>query len=336
MVRDETLRERSRAMVADALLLAGSERTAASYPPALRDDMRALHRAAGIQARAADLLGDGNAPSALELYREAAVLYIAAFVTVRSGAGMDGPLEAREVIARFRALSPVPGAPRELDSFLDELSGDVGAVWPRPSGFAEDARADRARRLVAWLSGLVEPRGVKEIRFARWLRVGVAAAAATVGLAALAWALLSRENVALHKPVTMSAPHPDATFAPGGLTDGVRSESFGVHTSVSEMPWVQVDLLATYLLDTVKVYNRGDSAFDAGLPMTLQLSQNGRDFVDVATRTTHFSQKSPWTIKLPRQPARFVRVRGGRGRYVALSELEAFGEKSSTGAPHPH
>jgi hypothetical protein len=107
----------------------------------------------------------------------------------------------------------------------------------------------------------------------------------------------------------------------------VKSGSYGVHTNSGEDPWVQVDLGAVYAVDTVKVYNRGDGWFDDGLPMMLRLSENGRDFVDVAARTTHFTQAVPWTIETGHRPARYIRVRGARGRYVTLSELEAFGEK---------
>jgi hypothetical protein len=113
------------------------------------------------------------------------------------------------------------------------------------------------------------------------------------------------------------------------LTDGVISgATYGVHTDVSDAPWVQVDLLAVYALDKIKIYNRGDAFFDDGLPMTLQVSDNGVTFVDVETRTKLFGQTTPWVAKARGLKARFVRIRGARGKYVTLSELEVFGRPS--------
>jgi hypothetical protein len=151
------------------------------------------------------------------------------------------------------------------------------------------------------------------------------------GLAAVAllvWAasgLLSNENVALHKPVTTSGVHPNATSPPSGLTDGVTTGApYGVHTTTGDNPWVQVDLLGVHKIRKVKIYNRGVGWFDDGLPMTLQVSENGVVFTDVETRRTSFSQKSPWIAKVGGKRARYIRVRGTPGKYVTLSELEAF------------
>ena len=130
--------------------------------------------------------------------------------------------------------------------------------------------------------------------------------------------------MALHKPVTTSGVHPHATSPPSGLTDGETAGAYGVHTQVGPLPWVTVDLLAAHVIDRIKIYNRNDGWFDDGLPLTVQLSANGVDFVDVATRTTSFVK---WTIDVPRQKARYVRVRSASGKYVALSELrEVFGD----------
>ena len=114
---------------------------------------------------------------------------------------------------------------------------------------------------------------------------------------------------------------------PSGFTDGIKSGAYGVETTVSAAPWVQVDLEGLYAVGTVKIYNRGDTAFDAGLPMTLQLSENGRDFVDVDTRATSFSQAKPWVTKTQNRVCRYVRVCATPGHYIALAEIEVFGRK---------
>jgi hypothetical protein len=329
MLRNETLRGLSRAAIADAFLLRGRERAATSYPASLRDSMLELYLAAGTRARAADVLVGENTPSALTLYREAAMLYMAAFVTVTSGAAVAEPLDAADLVSRFRGLpiSPPPCTPAEFERFLSQLLNDDILASDRLEASAALARAQVARAVVAWLRRLIEPRTVEEIRFTRSARVGTVALIAAVAIGALVWPTLWPENIALNKPVTVSGLHPLATSPPSGLTDGVKSGGYGVHTNSSDAPWVQVDLGAIYAIDRVKAYNRGDGWFNDGLPMTLQLSENGRDFVDIETRTTSFTQKKPWSTLAGHRLARYIRIRGARGRYVSLSELEAFGEK---------
>jgi hypothetical protein len=149
-------------------------------------------------------------------------------------------------------------------------------------------------------------------------------------IALLLWAstkLVSPTNIALRKPVTVSSVHPAATSPPAGLTDGVTSGSYGVHTNREDAPWVQVDLGEVYRINKVKIYNRGDGWFDDGLPMTLQFSENGTDFAEVDKRTTNFGQLIPWTFDAQKKTARFLRVTGAKGTYVSLSELEVFGRK---------
>jgi hypothetical protein len=89
---------------------------------------------------------------------------------------------------------------------------------------------------------------------------------------------------------------------------------------------VSVDLQRVYVINKIKVYNRTDGWFDQGLPLTLQLSVNGTDFVDIGKLTTTFSQTAPWTIKVANKLGRWVRINGGAGKYLALAELEVFAE----------
>src|SRR6185369_14414810 len=103
--------------------------------------------------------------------------------------------------------------------------------------------------------------------------------------------------------------------------------AYGIETTVSDDPWVQVDLERLHKIYTVKVYNRGDTAFDAGLPCTLQCSENGREFVDLDKRVNVFSQAQPWVVKPRGRACRYVRVRADKGKYIALSEIEVFGRK---------
>jgi hypothetical protein len=140
-------------------------------------------------------------------------------------------------------------------------------------------------------------------------------------------AVFSPTNIALHKRVITSSVHPNSTAPEGGFTDGSSSGAYGVHTNVEDNPWVRVDLGDVYQLKKIKIYNRGDGWFDDCLPLTLELSENGVDFTPVDKRTTSFSQWSPWVFSPGGQKARYIQVRGTRGKFVALSELEAYGKK---------
>lgn len=312
----------------DAFLLRAAERTVAAYPAAVRSEVSALVRAARERASLAELALDSHVASALSLYREAALLLLRAIVASRTPEGTEIPSASHDVVGRFHALD-LGGAPvsrGELDELL-RAAREADPMEPaRLSPLAATDGAHAARAVVRWLSTLVEARGVAELRWTRKLRVGAVSLAA---LALLVWAgagMMSTKNVALHKPIQSNGLNADAPQPTGGLTDGVTTSppAFGVHTTVGSPPWVQVDLGRVYKVSKVKVFNRGDGWFNDGLPMTVQLSTDGTWFVDVETRRTSFSQAAPWVVNARREPARYVRVRGTAGKYVALSELEVF------------
>jgi hypothetical protein len=315
----------------EALLLEDAEQAAIGYATGGASAMRGFVQAGADRALVAERALDGHPASALALYREAAVFYMAARASVAPDGPLGEPLDAREVVGRFRALTtryaPPVGA-RELESFLSRVAvGGLRGGVDAATAVEASREAEQARAIVRWLATLVEPRGVEEVRFVRRLRVGVVV---VVAIALVAWAanaLFSKENLALHKPTSASGVFPGSFAAPGGLTDGIITGApYGIHTNVAEASWVQVDLGAVYRLDKVKVYNRGDGYFEDGLPMTLQLSEDGTRFVDVETRTSTFGQTAPWVAKVAGTRARYVRIRGTHGRYVALSELEVFGQ----------
>ena len=263
------------------------------------------------------------------LYGEAALLFAAAAVVARTGAAGAPPLRAEDVLGALRALEPpdVPaGMPaRAPESLLAGLSAPDRLVADRVDPTRATALAEDARAAARWLAALVEPRSAHEIALLRRFRVVTSAFVALAVLSLPAMLLLRPRNVALHKPVTLSANHPQSISPPSGLTDGITSGAYGAETTVSVDPWVQVDLERRYAIDKVKVYNRGDAAFDAGMPMTLQCSEDGVAFATIETRRTSFSQKDPWVAHLSGRPCRYVRVHGARGTYVALSEIEVYG-----------
>jgi hypothetical protein len=316
------------ASMADALLLHERERLAAAMSLSVRAPTLALFRAGSDHARAADRLFDAHAASAVVLYGEAALLFAAAAVTARAGASLGPAASPAEILAELRALPLLESAAGDrarAEAFLE------AAARRRESGvvdvghFAHDEAA--ARAAVRWLSSLVEPRTVAELRFLRRARVSGLALGLLTPLIILALVAFTPKNLALHKPVTLSAVHPLSVSPPSGLTDGILTGSYGAQTTSSEDPWHQVDLERSYKIDKVKVYNRGDQNFDDGMPMRLQCSEDGQRFVDIETRSASFSQTVPWVAKLRGRSCRYIRIHAARGTYLALTEVEIFGRR---------
>jgi hypothetical protein len=322
------------ASMADALLLQGRERLAAatSTSPELRAKMLALFRAGEGHARAADRLVDAHAASAVLLYGEAALLFAAAAVTARAGAPLEPTASPADILAELRAIplplpESAPGDRARAEAFVEAVVAQRAEPGLVSAGDVDDARAAAARAAVRWLSSLVEPRSIAELRFLRRVRVGGLALGVLTPLIIFAAVLLSPKNLALHKPVTLSAVHPLSVSPPSGLTDGILTGSYGAQTTISEDPWQQVDLERSYKIDKVKVYNRGDQNFDDGMPMRLQCSEDGQRFVDVETRSASFSQTVPWVAKLRGRSCRYIRIHAARGTYLALTEVEIFGRR---------
>ena len=240
--------------------------------------------------------------------------------------GDDEPLRPEQVFDRFRELenNDLPGSERELDELLLANDPLVLDRLPREEAMR---RLGSVRDVVDALRDLNEPRSLGRIRAVRIVRVALLGILVVGLFAWLVVAILRPTNIALHKPVMVSSVHPLATGTPTGLTDGVTAGTYGAHTNKEEAPWVQVDLTSVYRIDRVKIYNRGDGWFDEGLPMTLAFSENGKDFVVVDTRTQTFGQWLPWTFDAKKMPARYIRVNGASGSFVALNEIEVFGKK---------
>ena len=313
------------------LLLEAREKALDVCTPEQNRRARSFLAAANACAAAADDLVDPpQALPAIVLYRQAARLLLLA-ILIEHGKDADEDEDGAALEAAFAQLAKAG----EVDAPPAEVAlGIRSAVEPiRASAGAEESdEQSRARddlgTAVRWLQARVRASALPAIRRSRVVRVGVAA---LLVLAAIVW-LITRlggpTNLALHKPVKTSSNHPQSV-APAdgsGLVNGVRETNYGIQTNREDSPWVMVDLEKPYLITRVDVYNRADGWFDEGLPLVLELSEDGRTFTEVSRRTETFSVSAPWTYVSPGVKAQYVRVRAPHQGYIALSEIEVRGK----------
>jgi hypothetical protein len=328
MTLAETFQRAYQRTVLDVMLLKKAERTAASYPAAEQNRLRELFRAGMRRGNAAADLLESRPVAAAILYREAIIAYVAAILAARGETVEFGPGDIKRALQKLDAIRPELSDPpegferaRSLCANDDPLALDH--LYDREAVLGAEAMA----ATVGWLHDTIEPRTVVEIRRSRRLRLALLVLAGIGLLAWLAVAIFSPTNIALHKRTIASSTHPNSTAPEGGFTDGSTGDPYGVHTAPEDNPWVRVDLGDVYQLKKIKIFNRTDCCFDASLPLTLEISETETGFIELDHKTASFSQWSPWVVSPEGKRARYIQVRGQKGHFVALGELEAYGKK---------
>lgn len=312
----------------DIFLLKGAEQVVRSFTPEQHAVVRKLFDAAQRRASVADDLSDDrNAAVAFVLYREALSLTVAALVAAhhREEMGHEN-LRATTAFDRLEAMArsgEIPPLPPFVANARAILSEDDQLSFDRRS--SEDLLSQRkyVEQTLRWLGDQIEPRTLNEIRATRVVRIFIIAALFFCLLAWVAVRATRPVNLAYRKPVTINGRFHLSTAPTDntGLTNGDIESSYGILTDVAPpggFSWVVVDLTKPTRFKRIKIYNRNESNFDDGLPMTLETSDDGTNFTVVETKATHFSQ---WIY----EPAgggttRYIRVRSDK--YVCLAEIE--------------
>jgi len=318
------------ASVRDGYWLGGALRRVRQRPAERQGLIRTYYDAAVDRIAIADRLNDeSGAVAALILYREAMRPLMAALALSVDPeyptAGEVLPADATpwDVLLDLHRRGRLPALPPKLEAARAALSTTQMLELDRlPPQTRLDRRAD-VHATVRYLRRLVEPRTPIELVSSRSLHV--LATLAVVALVAFAVATaLGHPNQALHKPAGASSRHPNST-APAdssGLTNGVIEPTYGIETAPGP-GWAGVDLLSDTDVTMVKIFNRRDELFDAGLPLILETSNDGTNFTPVETRTKPFSAVQPWIYHAPPDTHfRFLRVRSNS--LVALTEIEVY------------
>jgi hypothetical protein len=285
------------------------------------------HLAAGDRrVRVARRVDDPLAASLL--MREAALAYLRASAIADEARAEDDPFALETLARRVGHVPSDPVAP-EPERDRERVRAAIRSSDPLYFDSLDGPELDKTRAaLDRALSTLRERVGARSLAAVYGARYGRMA-----GVALLLGFILFRfvrttlwPDLAAGKPVSASSILPGS---PDGhdLVEGGMGTSYAIATATQDAPWVSVDLMRVYKITQIDVYNRVDGWFDDDLPLVLQTSVDGGTWDDVARRDTTFGHDPPWTVRLERKPARYVRVHGVGRIYVALSRLRVYGTR---------
>jgi hypothetical protein len=219
----------------------------------------------------------------------------------------------------------LPGSGR-LDAITDSERSALGrAFLDTPE---EQDPSDSEARLAVLRLGLDavlrsasgDVRKVARVRLNRALRWAVTVSVPLVIVAAVVWLhhlWWQRSNLALNKPATASSylsQYPDAS----GVVDG-KLYGIGFHTNNDDHPWLRIDLGSVYKIHQVMVYNSDHCCFERAVPLTIEVSTNGRAYKKVAHRKRPFGE---WQADFAPVDARYVKLVVDRTSMFHLSEVE--------------
>lgn len=243
------------------------------------------------------------------------------------------PLDARtweavlgqpQVAATWVAL-PEADRERVTQVVLHGVTAELAASQKRDLLSLKLQLAKMARCMAACLRD--ETRAPFRVRTHRRLRLGGLGLALS-GLVALGiWA--DREfspeppgpaNRALYKSVTISSNWRADAYPPEGIVDG-ETGLLGCHTQGEQNPWVQIDLGRKKVVSRVVVTNRLDGITERAVPLSIELSTNGRTYKEVARQTTDFKS---WTATFPPTKTRYVRLTVLNATILHLNEVEVY------------
>jgi hypothetical protein len=234
--------------------------------------------------------------------------------------GLDQCAHLLESYVQSKALPAMP------DQCADVVAS-LATSHPSSNERLDSAQSVRYREglecLIVWLRDQVELSGLIESRSTNRIQK-ILIISCMLGL--IVWGTVwisTPKNQALYRPVTMSSQFP-GTPSPEGATDGKISLAYQAHTAIDGDPWIMVDLGVSGTISKVVVHNRSDGLFGDTLPLTLELSDDGKNFRTVDRRTTAFTSAEPWIYVGHHTGARYVRVHGRPDGYVVVNEIEVY------------
>ncbi len=223
----------------------------------------------------------------------------------------DWPRRAERLYRRAaRDLDPLVGAQAPASGRSTASAADAAGANPSAAetgaGGTERPSARRAHRLL-WAAQAA-------YRRAALVLVGLAAAlAASVASIVLVVCLLSPAararlfppDLCAHRPWFASSAAPPNSLS--GIGPSTTTADLFFHTTVSDHPWIEIDLGAPRTIRSLLIENRRDCCEDRALPINLEILDEARGkWRVVAQRRAGFYV---WTHSFAPVRARRVRVR---------------------------
>lgn len=257
---------------------------------------------------------------ATSLYRDAAYWALLA---------QDPEMEASTLAEALSA------APREVLVFAaggeDALDALLNVLLDENRAAAADEELDaqklKARQAAEFVDALVRlqlgpKRQVHRVLLQRWVRTGGVLAmclALVIGLTALLGHLTKPPDLAQAKAWRASSSAGDCRPTQRSCL-GARTRIL-FHTRTEPNPWFEVDLGEAREFAVIEVENRDDCCPDVVLPLALEVSDDAKQWREVARTTESFDV---WRAQLPPQRARYVRARAQRTTALHLVRLSVF------------
>lgn len=134
-------------------------------------------------------------------------------------------------------------------------------------------------------------------------------------------------NVAKDKPAKQSSQYGnyEASRAVDGNTNGHNSEGSITHTKSGDNPYWQVDLVGTYRLDEIKIFNREDCCKDRLKNFEVIIKLNGVEVWTYSDRNSIPPHMSTLTVPSVLGDSIVVKL-PGKNRVLTLAEVEAYGK----------
>lgn len=144
---------------------------------------------------------------------------------------------------------------------------------------------------------------------------------------------MDRSNVALNKPATQTSSYETATAskAVDGNTDGIYNNGSITHTILTPNNWWQVDLLESFSISDITLFNRTDCCTERLSNFYVFVSDSdmtGRSFDSLKNDSTVWQYYqaaavgASESIAVPGKIGRYVRVVLAGTEYLSLAEVE--------------
>jgi hypothetical protein len=320
-IRPTSIRQRLR----EFFLFEEARARSAALTPSQHTAIRSSCAAAQRRLRAArDAMGTSRIFAAFLLYREGAFLLTIAYLAARNPHLDASSLTRAVAFDNLHAFLEREGTaiPHQYDGVQRILVAD-GLDFERLSPRDSKRTVRDLDVATQWLSDLIEPRSPGALRLAMISRVAIGCTSLLVLLVSgVAWAV-APPNIALHKAVVSSSQSYDTK--PEGAVNGQKKYDFEFCSAWEQEPWLAIDLGQAHAISRIKIYGRGDYAFDQSIPLALDVSDDGINYRKEFERNTPFSDYRPWTIKPSLLVTRFIRLRTERTSVLVLNEVEVFG-----------